>query len=81
MPHATRLDGVQSIGEQSRSVAVRVALWHVRLADGSSPEAIEAALQGVLEVDPNNAQARHNLRVLLRNTGRWVEGVVDGSGS
>jgi thioredoxin-like negative regulator of GroEL len=31
--------------EFPRSVAVRVALSHVRLADGSPPEAIEAALR------------------------------------
>jgi hypothetical protein len=35
------------------------------------------AFRGVLEVDPANAQARHNLEVLYRRTGRWVEGVID----
>jgi hypothetical protein len=59
------------------SVGVRVALSHVRLAENAPPEVLEAAFQGVLELDPANAQARHNMQVLLRNTGRWIEGVVD----
>jgi glycosyltransferase involved in cell wall biosynthesis len=59
------------------SVAVRVALSHARLADGSGPEVLEGAFRAVLELDPGNAQARHNLRVLYRATGRWVEGVID----
>jgi len=29
---------------------------------------------------PANAQARHNLEILMRNTGRWVEGVIDPAG-
>ena len=59
------------------SVGVRAALSHVRLADGSPPEVLEAAFKSVLELDPTNAQALHNLEVLYRNTGRWVEGVID----
>jgi hypothetical protein len=39
---------------------------------------LEAALRDILELDPKNMQARHNLEVLYRNTGRWVEGVLDG---
>jgi hypothetical protein len=38
---------------------------------------LEAAFRSVLELDPDNAHARHNLEVLLQNTGRWVEGVID----
>ena len=59
------------------SVGVRVALSHVRLADGSPPEVLESALKAVLELDPANAQAKHNLEVLYRNTGRWLAGVID----
>jgi tetratricopeptide (TPR) repeat protein len=59
------------------SVGVRVALSHARLAENAPPEVLEAAFRGVLELDPANAQARHNLQVLMRNTGRWVEGVID----
>jgi hypothetical protein len=60
-----------------RSVGVRVALSPARLAQGAPPEALEAAFRGVLELDPANAQAKHNLEVLMRNTGRFVEGVID----
>ncbi len=63
--------------EFPRSVGVRVTLSHVRLADGSPPEVIEAALQAILDLEPGHPQARHNLQVLLRNTGRWIEGVID----
>src|SRR5262245_60237459 len=61
------------------SLGVRVALSHIRLGDGSPSEVIESALRSVLELDPANAQAKHNLEVLLRNTGTWVEGVIDSS--
>ena len=44
---------------------------------GAGPEELEPAIRAVLEADPHNAQARHNLEVLLRTTGRWVEGVID----
>jgi glycosyltransferase involved in cell wall biosynthesis len=60
-----------------RAPGMRVTLSHVRMADGSPPEVIEEALKAILELDPANPQARHNMQVLLRNTGRWVEGVID----
>jgi glycosyltransferase involved in cell wall biosynthesis len=63
--------------EFPHSVGVRVALSHVRLAEGAAPEVLEAAFKSVLELDPANAQARHNLEVLMRNTGRLIEGVID----
>jgi glycosyltransferase involved in cell wall biosynthesis len=66
-----------AVREFPSSVGVRVALSHVRFADGSPPEVIEAALRAILELDPNSPQAKHNLQVLMRNTGRWVEGVID----
>jgi hypothetical protein len=66
--------------EFPQSVGVRVALSHVRLAEGAAPEVLEAAFKSVLELDPTNAQARHNMEVLMRTTGRWVEGVIDPPG-
>jgi tetratricopeptide (TPR) repeat protein len=63
--------------EYPRAVGVRVALSHVRLAEGASPDVLEAAFKSVLELDPANAQARHNMEVLMRNTGRLIEGVID----
>jgi tetratricopeptide (TPR) repeat protein len=72
---AARLEA--AIREHPDSVSLRITLSHVRLGDGSPPEVLEAAFRSILELDPNNAQARHNLQVLMRNTGRWIEGVID----
>ena len=58
-------------------MGVRVVLSHVRLAEGAPPEVLEAAFKSVLELDPANEQARHNMEVLMRNTGRSIEGVID----
>lgn len=54
-----------------------MTLTHALLKGGSDPAAVEAALRELLTRDPHNAQARRNLEVLLRNEGRWVEGVID----
>jgi hypothetical protein len=67
----------EAIERMPQSVGLRVALSHVRLADGSPPEVLEAAFKSVLTLEPTNQQARHNLEVLYRNTGRWVAGVID----
>ncbi|MBY0459088.1 MAG: hypothetical protein K2V38_17265, partial [Gemmataceae bacterium] len=52
---------------------VRVALSHARIAAHATPEQLEAAFRGVLELDPDNAQARRNLELLLRRLGRTPE--------
>jgi hypothetical protein len=41
---------------------------------------LEPAFRSILELDPHNDQAKRNLEVLYRKTGRWVEGVIDGAG-
>lgn len=43
-----------------------VLLSHVLLQENKDPEAAERALRAVLERDPDNAEARQNLGVLLR---------------
>jgi GT2 family glycosyltransferase/tetratricopeptide (TPR) repeat protein len=48
------------------ALGARVALTHALLRGGAEPAACERALRAVLALDPNNAQARHNLEVLLR---------------
>ncbi|MBA4190897.1 MAG: hypothetical protein C0467_23155 [Planctomycetaceae bacterium] len=58
-------------------MSLRITLSHVRLADGSPPDVLEAALRAILELARENAQARHNLAVLMRNTARSIEGVID----
>jgi hypothetical protein len=59
------------------SVGVFVALSHARIAADAPPDVLEETFRAVLRLDPRNAQARHNLEVLYRKTGRWVEGVID----
>lgn len=44
---------------------------------GNDPLEAERALREVLRLDPDNGQAKRNLEALYRNTGRWVEGVLD----
>lgn len=59
------------------ALGVRAALSHARIAAGAPPALLEAAFKGVLELDPHNAQAKHNLAVLYHKTGRTIEGVID----
>jgi hypothetical protein len=56
---------------------VRVALSRAHIAADSPPEVIEPAFLNILELDPHNDQAKRNLGVFYRKTGRWVEGEID----
>lgn len=67
-----------AIEKMPRALGLRVALSHIHIAADSPADAMEAAFRGVLEVDPRNTQAKYNLEVLYRKTGKWVEGVLDG---
>jgi glycosyltransferase involved in cell wall biosynthesis/Flp pilus assembly protein TadD len=49
-----------------RALRPRVLLSHALLQEGRDPAAAEAALRAVLALDPNDAEARHNLALLLR---------------
>jgi hypothetical protein len=62
------------------SVPLRVALTHALLKGGADKAEVERALRDVLVLDPDHPQARHNLEILLREQGRWVEGVGDPTG-
>ena len=55
----------------------RIKAIQRRAQGGADPVEAEAAVREVLRLDPHNAQARTNLEALYRNTGRWVEGVLD----
>jgi tetratricopeptide (TPR) repeat protein len=48
----------------------RVLLSQVLLQEGRDWAAAEQALRDVLDIDPNHAETRHNLQVLLRRLGR-----------
>jgi tetratricopeptide (TPR) repeat protein len=69
-----------AIRDRPESLGLRVALSHTLIHADAPPEELEPAFRGVLELDPDNAQARRNLEVLYRKTGRWVEGVIDDFG-
>jgi hypothetical protein len=51
----------------------RVLLSHVLLQENRDLPAAERVLRDVLRLDPGNAEAKHNLTVLLRNLGRPVD--------
>lgn len=55
------------IAAAPQAVWPRVILSHVLLQEGNDPAAAERALREVLALEPENAQARHNLAVLLRD--------------
>ena len=65
------------MGRFPSAIPVRAAYSYALLEAGADPIEAEGALREVLKLDPNNIQARRNLEALYRNTGRWVEGVVD----
>jgi len=54
----------ETITRYSREVWPRVILSHCLLEEGSDRAAAEKALLEILEFDPGNAGARHNLHVL-----------------
>ncbi|MCI0460908.1 MAG: glycosyltransferase, partial [Gemmataceae bacterium] len=57
---------VDLIPQAPEAVWPRVILSHVLLQEGRDWRAAEQALRDVLALDPDNAEARHNLTVLLR---------------
>jgi len=67
----------QAIEAYPGAIGPRTALMQVIIKAGADPVELDPAIQAVHEIDPQNAQARHNREVLMRNTGRWIEGVID----
>ena len=56
----------KAIALAPQALTPRLALTHVLLRAGDDPEAFEKALREVLALDPNHAEAGHNLKVLLQ---------------
>ncbi len=56
-----------TIATEPDNLRPRVALSHLLLKSGTDPDAAEAVLREILQLDPANAEARHNLAVLLRS--------------
>jgi tetratricopeptide (TPR) repeat protein len=67
-----------AIAQAPVALTPRVLLSHALLQEGRDPEAAERALRDVLALDPNNAEASHNLAVLLRRNGQPGNGPVKG---
>jgi glycosyltransferase involved in cell wall biosynthesis len=80
--HAIARDILESaVARFPRSVPIRAAYSYALLEGGFDPLDAETALRDVLKLDPENAQAKRNLEALYRNTGRWVEGMLDADGA
>jgi hypothetical protein len=61
----------QAIGRNPRALRPRVILSHVLLQEGRDSKAAGTALREILALDPGNAEARHNLAILLsKSAGR-----------
>jgi tetratricopeptide (TPR) repeat protein len=56
----------EAIASLPRSLEARMLLSYVHLQEGRDPDAAERALRDVLVLDPDNAEARHNLQLLRR---------------
>jgi GT2 family glycosyltransferase/tetratricopeptide (TPR) repeat protein len=59
-----------------RALGPRIVLSHCLLQEGADPDAAERTLHAILELDPGNAEARHNLGV-LRGERRARQAAVD----
>jgi tetratricopeptide (TPR) repeat protein len=60
----------EAIAQQPKALWPRVVLTHALLQEGRDWVAAEGALREVLRMDPHHGEARKNLSLLLRRTGR-----------
>jgi tetratricopeptide (TPR) repeat protein len=67
-----------AIAADPNAVWPRLILTHVLLQEGTDPEAAERALKAVLELEPGNAQARHNLALLRAQRRRLADDAFTG---
>jgi thioredoxin-like negative regulator of GroEL len=63
---AARWQLTQALDRYPNDIRLRVILSHALLQEGKDPIGAEQALRAVLLLDPNHAEAKHNLEVLLR---------------
>ncbi len=63
---AARRSLEETVGRWPQELRPRVLLTHALIRAGDDDTALEAALRSVLALDPQHAEARHNLDVLLR---------------
>jgi len=62
---AARLELTQALDSHPNELRLRLILSHALLQEGRDHMAAERALRAVLELEPNHAEAKHNLDVLL----------------
>lgn len=62
-----------AVARNPRDVPLRVYLSHAFLQEGTDLDGAERALQGVLEIAPDHAEARSNLAVLQRQRGKLTQ--------
>jgi tetratricopeptide (TPR) repeat protein/SAM-dependent methyltransferase len=60
----------QAVADNPRVLPLRMALSHVLVQEGTDRPAAEQALRAVLELDPDNQQARDHLQALARQPGQ-----------
>jgi glycosyltransferase involved in cell wall biosynthesis/SAM-dependent methyltransferase len=60
------------------ALAPKIILSYVLLQEGKDAPAAERVLRDILALDPTNAEARHNLQVLLRQQGRQPDPQANG---
>jgi tetratricopeptide (TPR) repeat protein len=61
---AARWTLLQALNNHPNALILRILHSHAILKEGKEPQAAEAALNAVLELDPNNQEAHSNLAVL-----------------
>ena len=59
----------EAISQAPQSPGLHTLLSYVLLQEGTDPDAAERTLRILLEMEPTNTEARHNLAVLLRERG------------
>jgi predicted O-linked N-acetylglucosamine transferase (SPINDLY family)/glycosyltransferase involved in cell wall biosynthesis len=64
----------EAVARWPQVLGPRVFLSYALLQGGTDPTAAERALLAVLELDPTNAEARHNLALLRRERGPATQG-------
>jgi tetratricopeptide (TPR) repeat protein len=70
--HAARGSLTEVLPRFPEALGPRVLLSHILLQEGRDQAAAEGVLREIIRLDPANAEAKHNLNVLLQQAGRLV---------
>jgi glycosyltransferase involved in cell wall biosynthesis/Tfp pilus assembly protein PilF len=69
----------RTISLDPKAIGPRVLLSHVLLQEGKDWPAAERALRDILDLEPTNQEAQHNLQLLLRNRARAQQPLAAGA--